>query len=127
MKTRLISFFADIDSRSYYSDHAKRLSQACQTFAIPHDIRPLRSRGSYRRNCLHKPRFILDRLNEYCEPLLWLDVDSCIHKPLDIFDSFTGLDVVAASAYGTLGGMKASPLYFGDTDNAREFLRVWVE
>jgi len=29
MKTEIVSFYSDIDNRTYYSDHAKRLRQNC--------------------------------------------------------------------------------------------------
>jgi hypothetical protein len=126
MKTKLISFYSDIESRTYYSDHAKRLVLECESLGIPHIIKHKESLGTYQLNCLSKPQFILDMLNDLNEPVLWMDIDSKIHKTLNIFDQFEEDDIVLATANGMLSGIKASPLYFGNTENARNFLTAWI-
>jgi len=126
MKTTAISFYSDIEGRTYYSDHASRLISECESFDIPYDIRNKPSLGTYQLNCLSKPHYILDMIEELNKPVLWLDIDTKIHKPLDIFDSFdSDVDMVLATANGMLSGIKASPLYFGNTDNAKKFLMAW--
>lgn len=128
MNTLLISFYSDIEGRTYYSDNAKRLIGECESLAIPHDIREKETLGTYQLNCLSKPQYILDRLNELNRPIIWMDIDSKIHKPLIIFDQFDeSVDLVIATANGQLSGMKASPLYFGNTEMAREFLSAWID
>jgi len=127
MNTLLISFYSDIEGRTYYSDNAKRLIGECESLGIPHDIQEKETLGTYQLNCLSKPQYILDRLNELNRPLLWMDIDSKIHKPLVIFDQFDEtVDMVVATANGQLSGIKASPLYFGNTEMARELLNVWI-
>ena len=128
MKTLLISFYSDIEDRTYYSDHASRLIAECETLGIPHNIKEKPSLGTYQLNCLSKPAYILNLLEELDQPLLWVDIDSKIHKPLDIFDAFdsSSTDMVLATANGMLSGIKASPLYFGNTSMAREFLKAWI-
>ncbi len=127
MKTQLISFYADIEGRKYYSESARRLALACESFDIPFNIRPLESKGNYRLNCLHKPRFIMNMMNEFDSSVLWIDVDSTIHKPLNEFDTLEGFDVVGASFYRTMSSVRASPLYFANTGNARRFLSAWID
>ena len=127
MKTLLISFYSDIEDKTYYSDHASRLKEECNTLGILNNIRWKESLGSYQLNCLSKPQFILDMLERFKQPLLWMDVDSQLHKPLDIFDQFDeSVDMVVATANGMLSGMKASPLYFRNTDKAKEFINAWI-
>ena len=135
MKTEVISFFSDVDERTYYSDHADRLIIECNELGIPYDIQEKPSLGDYQSNCLSKPQFILDMLEEMQQPLLWMDIDSEIHKTLDIFDKFQTIhpiskeriDMVVATANGRLSGMKASPLWFNTTDKAKEFIRAWID
>jgi hypothetical protein len=128
MKTLLISFYSDIEEKTYYSDNATRLREECKTLDIQCSIQHKESMGSYQLNCLSKPQFILDMLDEFKQPLLWMDVDSRLHKSLDMFDTFDeSIDMVVATANGKLSGMKASPLYFGNTDKAREFINAWIK
>ena len=126
MKTLLISFYSDIEDRTYYSDHAERLISECESLSIPYDIREKESLGNYQLNCLSKPQYILNMIEELKRPVLWLDIDTKVHKTLDIFDEFdSSVDMVIATANGMLSGIKASPLYFGNTENAKTFLREW--
>jgi hypothetical protein len=127
MKTLLISFYSDIEDKTYYSDNANRLRKECKDLDIHCSIQHKESLGSYQLNCLSKPQFILDMLERFKQPLLWVDVDSRLHKTPDIFDQFEGVDMAVATANGMLSGMKASPLYFSNTDNAKEFINAWIK
>ena len=128
MKTLLISFYSDIEDNAYYSNHASRIKSECKSLLIPYDIREKESLGTYQLNCLSKPAFILNMLEELNRPVLWVDIDSKLHKTLDIFDTFdSSTDMVLSTANGMLSGIKASPLYFGNTDNAKNFIRAWID
>jgi len=134
MKTPVISFYADVDSRTYYSDHAIRLKKNLDDLGVPNIIRHRPSKGSYRSNCLSKPRFILEMMNELRTPLVWLDVDSLVHKKLDVFDEFSD-KVDLAMAFPkiptkedqSIGMPKASPIYLNQTPKAYEFVYAWIE
>jgi len=133
MKTEIVSFYCDIDNRTYYSDHATRLRINCNELNIPHDIRKIESRGEYRLNCLAKPKFILDVLNEKKKPFVWMDVDSIIHNELTVYDELEGKCDVAF-AYQMLNpkmsqGLsypKASPIYVAYNPLVIEFLGNWM-
>ena len=77
MTCTIISFYADretnknvdTDTSTYYSDHAKRLTEELKKIDIPHDIRELKSQNNYMKNCLMKPGFILSMLEEKKSPV----------------------------------------------------------
>lgn len=132
MKTEVVSFYCDIDNRTYYSDHARRLRINCNENNIPHDVRELSSRGEYRLNCLAKPKFILDILMEKKRPFIWMDVDSLIHAELDVFDKLSeSVDMVFAYQglvpHINYSYPKASPILFTYKDIVIEFVKYWVE
>jgi hypothetical protein len=134
MQTLVISFYSDVDGRTYYSDHAKRLATNLLEYNIPFNIQHKESKGSYRSNCLFKPRFILEKMNEYRKPLLWLDIDSIVHKELTVFDQFSDkVDIGFAFTKTptkedpTIGYPKASPIYVNYTPKTLEFMYKWVE
>ena len=128
MNTVLISFYSDIEDNTYYSDNADRIIKECESLEIPYHIKKKESLGSYQLNCLSKPQFILDTLEELNRPILWMDIDSKIHKPLDIFDVFDeDTDMGVTTSTGQLNGLKASPLYFGNTAKAKEFINAWID
>lgn len=132
MQTEIVSFYCDIDNRTYYSDHARRMRINCNENKIPHDIRELQSKGEYRLNCLSKPKFILDVLLEKKKPFVWLDVDSIIHNELSIFDDLSDRCDVAFAYQGVPPEVnvltpKASPIYLTYSDIVIEFLNFWIE
>lgn len=132
MKTEIVSFYCDVDGRTYYSDHARRLRINCNENNMPHDIRELKSRGEYRLNCLAKPKFILDVLLEKKKPFVWMDVDSMIHAELQVFDTLDGVCDVAFAYQQIPPNInfmtpKASPIYVSYNDIVIEFLNFWIE
>ena len=87
MKTKLVSFYVDVDGTDYYSRCAERLKKQCQSLNIPHDIRQYRSTGNWLKNCNLKPTFILEMFNELQYPFFWFDVDCEITKELSFIDN----------------------------------------
>lgn len=132
MKTEIVSFYADIDGRTYYSDHAVRLKKNCDDLNIPHDIRPLESRGEYRLNCLAKPRFIQSVIKEKKRPFVWMDVDSIIHEELSVFDTLSETTDICFAYQAVAPNIpiqypKASPIYLNYTPRTIEFVDYWVQ
>ena len=128
MNLEIVSFFSDVDGNTYYSDHAKRLIKECDRLGVPYDIREKKSEGSYQKNCLSKPKFILDMLMTKRKPFIWLDVDSYLLKQPDVFDlMIEDFDIAFATALPSIGGIKASPIFINNTPNAEEFLVSWIK
>ena len=48
MNLEVVSFYSDVDGKTYYSDHAKRLIDECENLGVPHDIQEKKSEGSYK-------------------------------------------------------------------------------
>ena len=134
MNTPIISFYSDVDGRTYYSDHARRLSENLKQHNIPYDIRHMQSKGSYRSNCLAKPRFILERMNEYRKPIVWLDVDSLVHREIAVFDEFHDkVDIgmafpkIPSQEDPSIALPKASPIYLNYNLRTLEFMYKWID
>lgn len=133
MQTEIISFYCDIDGSTYYSDNASRLIEECKNLKIPFDFRKINSHGDYRLNCLRKPKFILSVLEEKKKPIVWLDIDSKIHKQLDVFDKFVNLHVDLGFSYFETDKTKinvmqpkASPIFCNYNEKVINFLKMWL-
>lgn len=129
MQTLVISYFCDVDGSTYYSDHSRRFKEDCERFQIPYHIAHIESKGSYKLNCLLKPKFIYSKLIEFQKPLLWLDIDTFILRKPDVFDSFSTLGVnigVASPNPSILFKIKASPLWFNYNMDTLEFIQNWI-
>jgi len=128
MKTKIISFYSDKNGETYYTDHHSRLIKNLKQIDNTNcDISLLNNIQGYRSVCLYKPKFILQKLREYKAPLLWLDIDSYVHKSLEFFDTFNHMDVDFVYSCGTTfkAPGKASPLYFNYTPIVIEMLEDW--
>jgi hypothetical protein len=134
MKTPLVTFFADIEGKTYYSDHAKRFIKNCRDLNMPFIVRELQSKGDYRLNCLSKPRFLYDMIKEINTPFVWMDVDSIIHQQLTVFDDVAAscdlafaFPKIPTKEDPTMALPKASPIFINNTAVAIEFLWEWVQ
>jgi hypothetical protein len=129
MKTKIISFYRDTGGETYYTDHYNRLVKNLQIVNnTNYDIEHLCDIEGYRSLCLFKPKFILEKLQKYKAPILWLDIDSYIHKSLEFFDIFNDMDIdfVYACSTPLKAPGKASPLYFNYTPLVLEMLEDWA-
>ena len=130
MKTKVISYFCDVDPGvNYYTEHAKLFIENMNNLKIPYHVEEIQSRGSYRANCLYKPQFILKCMNELKCPILWLDIDSYVHKKLDMFDNVDAEVIFAANSINEHGHYipKASPIWLSQSENSYNFIHKWIE
>jgi hypothetical protein len=127
MDFRVISYHIDLDGSNYYRNCAARLVTTLNRLGLDHDVEAIASQGSYAANCRYKPMFIQANLRQQRRPVLWVDVDSEIHRdPGDFRELAADVDVALASPDGTLASAKASPLYFNYTVPAMHLLSQWV-
>jgi hypothetical protein len=126
---KVISFYTEGDEKNYYKQCADRLIRDCDKYQIDLDLVKKESLGSYRENCLSKPKFILDKLNEYKTPLVWIDVDTVFRNKPDHFyaEALINIDLAFSSSNPNLTGMKASPLYFNYNELSKLFLEDWIQ
>lgn len=127
----VISFYTDrpttskdTDTSTYYSDHAKRLKIELSNNSLNYDIRELPSKNNYMQNCLLKPKFILNLLEEKKLPVLWMDID-CIIKdfPYDFADCEYDMCIVKRSDDIS----ESCFIYFNYTPGSLKFINEWKE
>lgn len=73
----LISFYTN-DWK--YAQYGETMKKACAQLKIKNSIVEKPSKNNYHVNCALKPKFILEKLNEYKAPVLWTDVDNQIKR-----------------------------------------------
>lgn len=125
MDHTLISFYSDLPKSSQYRDAATDLIKRCELFNVKHDITELESAGSYSKNCLMKPGFILKKLTEYKKPVIWMDCDTRFISPFSDFNNLT-VDIGMASHDGKINQITASPIFFNYSIGAFKILREWT-
>lgn len=119
---KIVSFYADIDASTYYSDWAMKLKQSCDRFGVPSHIVKQDFGDSWIDNVRAKPQFLLNMLDELHESFIWLDCDCILLMPID----FT-----VNSDWGVYMREDGTPHdfvhYISNTRNARNFLKKWIK
>lgn len=70
---KVVSFYTGNGS---YAESAKRLAESCSALGIESDIERYEDRGSWVDNCNIKPEFILRKLGEDVDCIVWIDADA---------------------------------------------------
>lgn len=117
----VISYYTGDD---YYKLRADNLSKKMKEFGVDHFVVKHRDLGSYWKNTLQKPTFILDKMNELKCDVIWMDADTEIFSFPDSLRSWTS-DILFASHTGGLDGMKASPIGLKYNERTIEFISEW--
>lgn len=118
---KLISFFADVDGGTYYSQAAKNLIRECKSLGVDHSIEEKHFGDSWIDNVRAKPIFLLSMLERLNEPFVWLDCDCHILKPLDFrVKSDWGI-------YLREDGTPHDFVHYVDNSNkTRAFIKKWI-
>jgi hypothetical protein len=81
------------------------------------------SLGSWEKNCQAKANFILEKLEELKEPVVWVDADARIMQKPRLFEDLGDTDFAAHWGRWLMSGT----LYFGNTIGAKALLKTWIE
>lgn len=68
-----------------------RLVNSCERLELEHCIEGRESKESWEENCGIKPFYILEKLNQFKRPVLWVDADGAFLK-MPSFDQFASFD-----------------------------------
>jgi hypothetical protein len=117
----LISYYT---GDPYYELCSVNLKKSCDNLGIPIVIENIQSLGTYWKNTLQKPSFILKKMKEFKSDVIWIDVDTKINQYPDCFKKWDS-DIILASHTGNLHGIKASPIGIKYNESSIGFLLEW--
>jgi hypothetical protein len=125
MDHTLISYYSDLPNSTQYKDAANELIKRCNLFKVKHDVTGLESAGSYSKNCLMKPGFILRKLTEHKSPVIWMDCDT---RFISSFSEFNNIkeDICLTSHSGKMDSITASPIFFNYSVGSFKIIREWA-
>jgi glutaredoxin len=107
-----------------YAQVAARLRKSLDRLNLPHRIEMRPPAGSWVENCAQKALYIREIKEQVGTPVLWLDADSTLRRPVaELSDTNADLAVVKRNGWSFSGGQ----IYFGDTDNADFVLNLWCD
>jgi tetratricopeptide (TPR) repeat protein len=114
-----------------YEMEIKKLRTGLDKFKVKYELIGVKPQASWEKNTQMKPHIIKSVMEKYQTPVVWIDADATIHKPLDFFTSING-DV----SYHTLTWNKGQPnefnemlvgtLWFEYNQKSADFLNAWI-
>ena len=123
-----------------YAGEAPDFESCCEAVGQQYLSVPLESQKSWRLNCGMKAAFIRAAIDQFRQPILWVDIDGRFRLPwdleLDETTDFAAWFIPTAVMQdttrphgpgGTCDGIAAGTLWFNYTDAAKRFLDAWVE
>jgi len=75
---KLIAYYTEGDKKNFYVNAAKNLEAQCKKYGFDYYFEKKPSFGDYTKNCKIKPKFILDCLTKFNEPVIFLDIDASL-------------------------------------------------
>jgi hypothetical protein len=124
MNTLFVTYYSDIPPSLFYQDCALKLKQKIEKLGGRIHVESLPNMGSYGANCLRKPKYILNCLEKFNEPIIWIDADSLVNElPIEM-DS---LDADVACVEKSNGCPESALIYFNNTNKSKNFINLWID
>lgn len=115
----IISYFTP---GTAYEGHAASLQRSAERIGLDTRIEPRAARASWLENCAQKALFVQEIRAETDRPILWIDADAMINRPLiELVDSKVDLAVVKRDGWSFYGAQ----IYFGNSPFARQLIDRW--
>lgn len=121
----IVSYYTE---NTGYEREVQNLISSCDDLRLTHQIEKITSLGSWEKNCCYKPYFLLEKLEELKQPILWVDADAVFlqqpnlfhHLPCDMaLRSFDHLPLHHPSKIIT------GTLYLQNTQATKKLLTQW--
>lgn len=119
---------------AYYTDNyineISSLVSSLEHFCIDYYVQHYESRGYWEANTRIKPEFLSECLDRFPgRPIVYLDADAVVRKPLTLFDDVTGdIGVYRCQrAEGFSHNYLTGTLYLSNNDSVKKFIKKWIE
>ncbi|MES2345074.1 MAG: hypothetical protein V4494_03955 [Chlamydiota bacterium] len=113
-----------------YQLEVQGLIASCEKWGIKHHIEGVASFGSWELNCGYKPLFILQKLMQFKQPILWVDADGVfVGKPevIDAFSADLSVRIHEESSQDHISKVISSTVYVNWSEQGALLLRLWAE
>lgn len=109
-------------SDSTYQDHVELLKKSLERYKVQYDFIEI-DPADWLKATAFKPTAILQLLEKYQQPVLYLDVDSVIHENVESY--FENLDADIAAHYKDGSELISSTVYINYSENMLALLKTW--
>jgi hypothetical protein len=109
---------------AYYKSQVARLKNSLKKFKLKNKVQCLAAQGTWMANCHQKAEFVLSKLLEEKQDIVWLDADAEIVSYPELFEEITG-DVAAHRHKGEL--INGATLLFRNKPNVVSLVKSWID
>src|SRR3990167_9400934 len=117
---QIVSFYT---KNTIYEKEIEDFSHSTHSLGVKCYIEEREDLGDWQRNCCQKPRFILECLERFQRPLLWIDSDGILLQRPDL--SMEGYDFGFYFNDFEQKYARSATIYVGATQEAADFLKLW--
>jgi hypothetical protein len=113
-----------------YQLEVQNLIASCEQWQLEYHVESITSFGSWERNCSYKPFFLLEKLQQFGKPILWIDADGVfIKKPQRLAVFASDLAVRINQNYDDSHPSKvlSGTVYVNATVGAERVLKSWAK
>jgi hypothetical protein len=116
-------------TRGVYEEVVEPLVETCAAHNIPLDVTVVDPGETWQHNCAMKAQHVLDKLNEYRAPIVWLDADAEVLKYPVLFDEFAEANDHDFAGYSNAWdkNLISSVLWFNYTPTAISLAEKWAK
>ncbi len=133
---RIVSYYTP-----EYKDELQGWTESIMALGMPYFVTMVESKGTWRANCGHKPHFLLECLEQFKEPLLWIDIDGRVKGKLpelatapSLYDFgcwFIPWDQMnrnhkPGGPKSQTDGTASGTMFVNDTDTGRAMMAAWI-
>jgi len=105
-----------------YEEHAKQLKASVDKLGLDSRIEPRQAKSSWVENCAQKALFIQEMRKSETRPILWLDADAILRRPLkELLNCNADFAAVRRDGWHIFGGQ----VYFGTDAKAEAMIERW--
>lgn len=118
----LISFYT---KDTIYEKEVKDLITSCECLGIEYCIEAREDLGSWDKNCCQKPLFILECMEKYNRPLVWVDADAIVMQKITLH--YDNVDLALYFNNRSRNEARSATIYIAPTVFAKDFVLQWYE
>ena len=121
---KVITFYCNPADTTYYSDHSKKWIENVESFGLDYHIEELKNTGDYWSNTRRKPQYILNCLNRFKKPVLWVDVDTTFK----FYEPYQSKPIIAVDRpHEGRDRIHSCALHFDYCQESIQFLNTWIK
>ena len=115
---------------SFYTPNYRRealgLVETLDRFGLEYAVTQVEDRGTWEKNCAHKPAFMRKLMVAHDQPIVWLDADARVRQKPELFEQLNeSVDLACHFRHGV--ELLSGTVFVNNTSSGWKLLKSWVD